>query len=171
MLYTGYRISDATFFDMNRLRGNEVIIRAQKNGQHVFGVLPDFVRDRLLARAKAHGSRPFIVGRSERLETVTNVWRRRLAMAFNAAGAFEHTPTPHRFRHTFARILLEKGVSIADVAELMGDDEETIRRHYARWVPERQARLTRVLTEAFVDKPRPKLVRILGGRANAGREA
>lgn len=165
MVYTGYRISDATFFDMSRLRGNEVIIRAQKNGQYVFGVLPDFVRERLTARATIHGTRPFIVGRSERLETVTNVWRRRLDMAFNAAGEFEHAPTPHRFRHTFARILLEKGVSIADVAELMGDDEETIRRHYARWVPERQARLTKVLTDAFVDKPKPKLLGISGGRA------
>lgn len=149
MLHTGYRISDAVFFDMKRLRGNEVMIRAQKNGRHVFGVLPDRVRDRLVARAKAHGSRPFIVGRSTRLETVTNVWRRRLAQAFEAAGAFEQTPTPHRFRHTFARILLQKGVSVADVAELMGDDENTIRTHYAAWVPERQARLTRVLETAF----------------------
>jgi hypothetical protein len=45
----------------------------------------------------------------------------------------------------------------------MGDDEETIREHYAAWVPERQARLTRVLTDAFSDKPR--LVGIQGGRA------
>jgi hypothetical protein len=37
----------------------------------------------------------------------------------------------------------------------MGDDEDTIRRHYARWVPERQARLTRILQEAFEDRPKP----------------
>lgn len=70
--------------------------------------------------------------------------------------------TPHRFRHTFARILLQKGVPVADVADLLGDDEETVRRHYARWVPERQARLTNILKEAFSDKPR--LVVLQGGR-------
>lgn len=165
MLYTGYRISDATFFDMTKLRGNEVVIRAQKNGKRVFGVLPEWLCERLLARAKAHGQRPFIVGRSERLETVTNVWRRRLAKAFDAAGEFEQPPTPHRFRHTFARILLQKGISVADVAELMGDDEDTIRTHYAAWVPERQERLTRVLQDAFGD--RPKLVGISGGRRDS----
>jgi hypothetical protein len=34
---------------------------------------------------------------------------------------------------------------VADVADLLGDDEDTVREHYARWVSERQARLTRIL--------------------------
>jgi site-specific recombinase XerD len=59
-------------------------------------------------------------------------------------------------RHTFARILLQKGVPVADVADLLGDDEKTVRDHYARWVPERQERLTRILKEAFVDRPHEK---------------
>lgn len=155
MLHTGFRISDATLFDMSRLRGNEIMIRAQKNGNHVFAWVPDSVRDRLRARAKLHGDRPFIGGRSKRLETVTNVWRRRIQHAFDAAGEFSQPPTPHRFRHTFARILLARGVSVADVAELMGDDEETIRIHYAAWVVERQQRLTRVLRDAFTEESNP----------------
>ncbi len=66
---------------------------------------------------------------------------------------------PHRFRHTFARILLERsGVTVRDVAELLGDTEDMIRRHYASWVPERQERLTAVLKEAFREKPMPKVV-------------
>jgi hypothetical protein len=36
MLYTGFRISDATFFKMNRLRGNQVFIRAKRNGGDIF---------------------------------------------------------------------------------------------------------------------------------------
>jgi len=56
--------------------------------------------------------------------------------------------------------LLEKGVPVADVAELIGDTEEMVRRHYARWVPERQTRLTNILKDAFVDKPKPKIVAI-----------
>jgi integrase/recombinase XerD len=163
MVYTGYRISDATFFDITRLQDNQIFIRAKKNGGEVFAYVPDWLRDRLLARAERHGDRPFITGQSERLETVTNVWRRRIAKAFDAAGKFDQPPTPHRFRHTFARILLQKGVPIADVADLLGDDEKTVREHYSRWVPERQARLTKILQDAFSDKP--KLTAIKGGRA------
>jgi integrase len=85
-------------------------------------------------------------------------WRRRINKVFELAGKFGETPTPHRFRHTFARILLQRGVPVADVADLLGDDEDTVREHYSRWVPERQARLTNILQDAFNDKPKPKLV-------------
>ena len=163
MTYTGLRISDAGLFNMNRLKGNEVFLRAKKNGGEVFAFIPDWLRDRLNKRAKGFGSHPFVVGESDRLETVTDMWRRKIGKVFELAGKFDETPTPHRFRHTFARILLERGVPVADVADLLGDDEKTVREHYSRWVPERQARLTKILKDAFDDKPRPKLVAIRAG--------
>ena len=158
--HTGLRISDAALFHMDRLKGNEIFLRAKKNGGEVFMWVRDWLRDQLIEREKEHGPRPFMVGRSDRLDTVTDLWRRRLNKVFELAGEFETTPTPHRFRHTFARMLLQRGVPVADVADLLGDDEETVREHYARWVPERQARLTNILKDAFDDKPRPKLVAI-----------
>jgi integrase len=164
MLYTGFRISDASLFNIKRLQGDQVFIRAKKNGGDVFAYIPDWLRDRLNARAERYGRRPFIVARSDRLETVTNIWRRRLDKAFELAGPFEEPATPHRFRHTFARILLQRGVPIADVADLLGDDEKTAREHYARWVPERQARLTKILKEAFHGQPKPMLTVVPGGR-------
>jgi integrase len=158
LVYTGLRISDVALFNINRLRGNELFLRAKKNGGDVFTWIPDWLRERLVRRAKEHGMRPFILGRSDRLETVTDGWRRRINKVFELAGKFEESPTPHRFRHTFARILLQRGVPVADVADLLGDDEDTVRVHYSRWVPERQARLTNILKEAFIDKPRPQIV-------------
>jgi len=158
LVYTGLRISDVALFNMSRLRGNELFLRAKKNGGDVFTWIPDWLRDRLVRRAKEHGVRPFLLGDSDRLETVTDGWRRKVNRVFEIAGKFEETPTPHRFRHTFARILLQRGVPVADVADLLGDDEDTVREHYSRWVPERQARLTNILQDAFNDKPRPKLV-------------
>jgi integrase len=160
MVYTGLRISDVGLFNMSRLKGNEVFLRAKKNGGEVFAFIPDWLRDRLIARAKRHGSRPFVGERSDRLETVTDMWRRKIGKIFDLAQPFEEPPTPHRFRHTFARILLQRGVPVADVADLLGDDEKTVREHYSRWVPERQARLTKILKDAFDDKPKPKLVAI-----------
>jgi hypothetical protein len=41
-----------------------------------------------------------------------------------------------------------------DVAELLGNTEDMVRRRYSAWVPERQARLTRILQEAFEDRPK-----------------
>jgi integrase len=164
LTYTGLRISDVVLFNIKRLQGNEVFLRAKKNGGDVFAYIPDWLRDRLLHRSKSSGPMLFQVGESERLDTITDTWRRKLSKVFALAGAFDETPTPHRFRHTFARILLQRGVPVADVADLLGDDEDTVREHYARWVPERQARLTRILKDAFEDKPRPKLVALPGGR-------
>jgi integrase len=160
LIYTGLRISDVALFNVERLHGNEVFLRAKKNGGDVFAYLPDWLCDRLQARAKAHGPMLFLVGTSQRLETVTDTWRRKLNKIFKLAGAFSDEPIAHRFRHTFARILLQRGVPVADVADLLGDDEKTVREHYARWVPERQARLTRILKDAFEDKPHPKIVRM-----------
>jgi len=165
MVYTGLRISDVGLFQMNRLKGNEVFLRAKKNGGEVFAYIPDWLRDRLKVRAKRCGARPFVVGQSDRLETVTDMWRRKIGKVFDLAGEFEDKPTPHRFRHTFARILLQRGVPVADVADLLGDDEETVREHYSRWVPERQARLTKILKDAFDDKPKPRLIPFVGGRS------
>jgi integrase len=163
MVYTGLRISDVGLFNMSRLKGNEVFLRAKKNGGDVFAYIPDWLRDRLNDRAKRCGVRPFVIGHSDRLETVTDMWRRKVGKVFDLAGEFEEPPIPHRFRHTFARILLQRGVPVADVADLLGDDEKTVREHYSRWVPERQARLTKILKDAFDDKPRPKLVAIRAG--------
>jgi len=62
-------------------------------------------------------------------------------------------------RHTFARILLQRpGVTVRDVAELLGNSEQMVRKHYAAWIPERQARLTRILQDAFEDRPKPNLI-------------
>jgi integrase len=160
MVYTGLRISDVGLFHMERLKGNEVFLRAKKNGGEVFAYIPDWLSERLQARTKRLGPRPFVVGVSDRLETVTDLWRRKINKVFELAGKFDEPPTGHRFRHSFARILLQRGVPVSDVADLLGDDEKTVRQHYSRWVPERQARLTKILKDAFEDKPKPKIVSI-----------
>jgi integrase len=148
-VYTGLRISDVVLFDINRLRGNEVFLRAKKNGGDVFTYIPDWLRDRLNARAKRYGSRPFMIGGATTLDHVIDGWRQQIYKVFALADVGDERATPHRFRHTFARILLQQGVPVADVADLLGDDERTVREHYSRWVPERQARLTKILKDSL----------------------
>jgi len=47
----------------------------------------------------------------------------------------------------WVRLLLQRGVPTRDVAELIGDTEDMVVKHYTRWVPERQERLTNILRE------------------------
>src|SRR5262249_14819709 len=47
MVCTGFRISDATLFNVRRLKSDQVFIRATKNGGDVFAFIPDWLRDRL----------------------------------------------------------------------------------------------------------------------------
>jgi site-specific recombinase XerD len=161
--WTGLRISDAATFDMNRVTphpdgGANVFLRMHKTKGPLFTWVGDWLYERLLARERKYGSRIFACGMSERLETATDLWRRRINRVFDLAGAFEcGTPTPHIFRHTFVRLLLQHGVSPRDVADLIGDTEEVVVKHYARWVPERQERLTNILRKRLSTAPKPKL--------------
>jgi integrase len=165
-VYTGLRISDVTTFHIDRLlKTGECHIRTTKNGRKVFTWIPEWLQERISRRAEDHG--PLIFGghTTKDMNVITDVWRRKLKRLWDLCGPWPEKPTPHRFRHTFARILLQRAnVTVRDVAELLGDTEDIVRKHYAAWVPERQARLTKVLKEAFNDKPRPKLVAIGGGR-------
>ena len=96
MVYTGLRISDVSFFNINRLRGNELFLRAKKNGGDVYTWIPDWLCERLRELAEERGMRPFVIGQSDRLETVTDLWRRKINRVFDLAGPFEERATPHR---------------------------------------------------------------------------
>lgn len=165
-IYTGLRISDVATFDVTkRLHGNDVFLRMHKTGKPLSTWVPDWLVERLRRREKIYGSLIFRCGVTLNMKQLCDIWRNaRLRKVFDVAGPFEEKPTPHRFRHTFARILLEKGVPVADVAELIGDTERMVTLHYAKWIQTRQDRLTRILQEAFADKPTPKLVAMLSGR-------
>jgi len=62
LVYTGLRISDVALFNASRVRGNEIFLRAKKNGGDVFMWIPDWLRDRLKRRVEQHGARPFLLG-------------------------------------------------------------------------------------------------------------
>jgi integrase len=163
LCWTGLRISDGSMFDMSRVTrhpegGANIFLRMHKTKGPLFTWVDDWLYERLLARERKFGSKIFSLGRSERLETITDLWRRRINRVFDLAGPFDRgTPTPHVFRHTFVRLLLQRGVSPRDVADLIGDTEDVVLKHYARWVPERQERLTNILREKLSTAPKPKL--------------
>jgi integrase len=161
-VYTGLRISDvATFRGDRLLPTGEIRVRTTKAGTHVYTWVPEWLQERIKARIAQHGNAIFGEHRTKSLDVITELWRRRMNEVWKLCGTWKEKPHPHRFRHTFARILLQKpGVTVRDVAELLGNTDAVVRAHYSAWIPERQARLTKVLQEAFADKPKPKLVAI-----------
>lgn len=170
--WTGLRISDGALFDMSRVTphpegGANIFLRMHKTKGPLFTWVDDWLYERLLAREKKYGAKIFATGRSERIDTVTDGWRDKIHRVFALAGPFEcGRPTPHIFRHTFVRLLLQRGVSPRDVADLIGDTEEMVLKHYARWVPERQERLTNILREKLSSAPKPKLA-VIRGKASS----
>ena len=162
--YTGLRISDVATFHVNRLNENgEVKLRTAKTGTNVNTWVPGWLQQVIRRRSLEVG--PLIFGEHETtdINVITDIWRRKLKRLWRLCEADGFTwsarPTPHRFRHSFARILLERpGVEVRDVAELLGNSEQMVRKHYAAWIPSRQERLTEILKDAFAEKPRPGIV-------------
>jgi site-specific recombinase XerD len=161
-VYTGLRISDVATFHIDRMKPTgEIHVRTTKAGTHVYTWVPEWLQERIRARAREHGPLIFGEHQSRDLNVATDVWRRKLKRLWAMCGPWKEKPTPHRFRHTFARILLQRpGVTVRDVAELLGNTEQMVRKHYSAWIPERQERLTAVLKAAFSEKPRPKVIEI-----------
>jgi site-specific recombinase XerD len=160
-VYTGLRISDVATFHASRMQPTgEILLRTTKAGTHVYTWVPEWLQGRIQARAVEIG--PLIFGdhKTTDINVITDVWRRKLINLWALCGEWSAKPTPHRFRHTFARILLQRGVSIRDVADLLGNSEAICRKHYAAWIPERQARLTGILQDAFTERPKPKVVQM-----------
>jgi integrase len=122
-IYTGLRISDVSLFHIDRMQPTgEILIRTTKAGTHVNTWVPEWLQERIRDRVKIHG--PYIFGerKTKDLDVIGDVWRRKLNKIWDLCGPWKDKPTPHRFRHTFARILLQKpGVTIRDVAELAAE--------------------------------------------------
>jgi integrase len=163
MVRTGLAITDTAFLSTEKVHGNDVEVRRTKTDEPVYTWVPDFLVERLKALPLRDGKHYFLLGWSRKKDTPAKTWNRHLKRAFNLVSAkiedgglgheWKRKPTSHRFRHTFARILLQNGVSIANVAVLMGDKESTIIRHYGQWVPERQENLRNDMRRAFKDIP------------------
>jgi site-specific recombinase XerD len=150
MRHAGLRISDAVFLTADRIVDGELRLHMQKTGSYVSIPLPNWLIDTLGAIAPKQPNYLFITG-STRLETATDLWRRKLSRVFHAAGL--KNATPHRFRHTFAVDLLTKGVDIKTVSLLLGHSSVTItERFYSAWVTGRQQALSDQIRRTWADQ-------------------
>jgi integrase len=157
-IHTGLRISDVAMFDIARLTPQGVKLRATKNGNWIMVPIPEWLEERLRIRARMYGPKVFRPTGTG-IDAITNNWRRPLNDLWKRCGAWETKPTPHRFRHTFVRLLLEKmlvdpAITLALIATLAGDSEEMIRNHYSGWMPNQQEMISKILSASYAKFPR-----------------
>jgi site-specific recombinase XerD len=136
MLTTGLAIGDATMLSKSRVlkttKGFSVELRRIKTGAVVSCPIPTELAHSILA---LDNETPFWTGVSD-LEHLTSNWRKIYTKIFKAADVVNGHP--HRFRHTAAKRLLVKGVPVGFVASILGDSETIVRKHYSKWISERQ---------------------------------
>ena len=135
MLTTGLAIGDASLLSKSRVVKNGsgwyVELRRAKTGTAVSCPIPN---DLGKAFHAFEGETPFWSGKSD-LDDLTKNWRKIYGRIFKTAGIDGH---PHQFRHTAAKRLLVAGLPVSHVATLLGNTEDIVRKHYSKWIPERQ---------------------------------
>jgi site-specific recombinase XerD len=55
-------------------------------------------------------------------------------------------------RHTFATELLGNGARFEEVADILGNSPEVVRKHYAKWSPDRQSHIDDLMARVHSGK-------------------
>jgi integrase len=172
MRYTGLSIGDTAKLEKADVDGCRVRTYRKKTGEDVFANVPQFVIDAL--NAAPHDSAQYFFWSGEGLiHTRTSKWGSRLQRLFVSAGVRivssekkrrsggklkpervkVSKATPHMFRHTLVRDLLECGTPMEEIAELLGNSMKVIEKYYSKWDKRRQARLERSLETLWQNDP------------------
>lgn len=152
--YTGLRISDVATLGRERVRQDRIYLYTMKNGKPVFLPMPPVLRkalDTLPTPKETKGeSKYFFWSGNGTTRAFIRGVTRTLARVFDHSGV--EGAHAHRFRHTLATALLEKGWTTEDVAIVLGSTPDIIRRHYPQWTTERQERIWSLAQDVWSGK-------------------
>lgn len=153
--YTALRIADVALLEKDRVRDGEINVRTQKSGQVVWLPIHPELQAALNALPAPRGcteSKYFFWSGNGAAESMVRAAERTLSAVFVKAEVVD--AHAHRFRHTLATELLEKGWTYEDVAEVLGNSAAIVRKHYAKWSKGRQERLTKMMNSVFLVQER-----------------
>lgn len=152
--FTGLRISDVATLARDRVRDDRIYLYTMKNGKPVFLPIPPVLQEALENLPTPKGtigeSKYFFWSGNGTTRAFIRGVTRTLARMFEiseVAGAHAH-----RFRHTLATALLEKGRTTEDVAIVLGSTPNIILRHYAQWTTQRQERISSLAQDVWSGK-------------------
>jgi integrase len=120
----------------------------QKSGQRVYLPIPDelkLILDALpLPRSAAQDCPYYFWNGVASRRAVVGIAERTLAAVFKKSGV--KNAHAHRYSHTLAtRLLGEQGATLQEIADILGNTEEVVLKHYAKWCPERQTKIDRLM--------------------------
>lgn len=154
--YTALRIGDVAMLSKDRLSRESgrwrIFLRTEKSGKPVFLPIPRELKEALdrvpVPRGAATDCQNYFWSGASSERTMKDIADRSLSTVFKAS--LVPRAHAHRFRHTLATELLGKGASFEDVADILGNSPEIVRKHYAKWSPARQARIDELMERVHV---------------------
>lgn len=153
--YTALRIGDVSLLAKDRisLEGDRwrIFLHTEKSGQPVFLPVPPNMKaalDCVPAPLRNQESRYFFWNGIGKEKTHKAHIDRSLRAVFKASGV--KGAHAHRFRHTLATELLGRGASFEDVADILGNSPEIVRRHYGKWSSARQSRIDDLMQRVYI---------------------
>ena len=144
--YSGLRIRDVALLSDDKLKGHKLHLYSAKTKVPVYIPLPDFVVKELHKAGELRSGKYFFWSGNGDVKSCVNDWQRSLARLSELAGVKFHA---HMLRDTFAVDLLSNGVSLEDVATLLGNTIKIAEKHYAPWVKSRQISLEKSIEKAW----------------------
>jgi site-specific recombinase XerD len=144
--YSGLRIRDVALLSEDKLKGSKLLLYSAKTKVPVYVPLPDFVVKELHKAGELLSGKHFFWSGHGEIKSCVNDWQRTLARLSKLAGVKFHA---HQLRDSFAVDLLSNGVSIEDVATLLGNTVKIAQKHYAPWVQSRQIALEKSIEKAW----------------------
>jgi integrase len=158
MLVTGLRVGDAVAFDPRALsKGDSLWIYTYQPQKQKRSEKPKFLEAYITNEMKERIDNckwlspkgPFWYGSGTDPRPLAQAVYERMQNIGERAGVADCRP--HRLRDTFAIRMLLKGVSLEDLARLLGHSSVKVTEtYYAKWVASRKRRLERLFAESLV---------------------
>jgi site-specific recombinase XerD len=134
--YTGLRMSDVVKLSKIQIAKGRVLLYTTKTGAPIYLPLPKRLLDALKA-IESESPYYFWTGKNG-MKAPLNTWGFAFKKLLGLAKVKGH---PHMYRHTMAIELLEKGITVEQVAAILGNSPAIVYKHYAPWIASRQKAL------------------------------
>ncbi|HUA60995.1 MAG TPA: tyrosine-type recombinase/integrase [Verrucomicrobiae bacterium] len=155
--HTALRVSDVCTLRKDAISWDQenatwrVLLRTQKSAEPVFLPIPEGLKlllDALPLPRNAPQDCPcYFRNGSTSPRAAVGIAERTLAAVFQKSAV--KNAHAHRYRHTLATRLLEQGATFEQVADILGNSPEVVRKHYGKWSKGRQANIDRLMMAHF----------------------
>jgi site-specific recombinase XerD len=141
--YTGLRIGDVVKLSRVQVSNGRVLLYTTKTGAPIYLPLPPVLLNAL--KAIENGS-PYYFWTGKGSKGSLNTWSYAFKKLLKLANVIGHA---HMYRHTLAIELLEKGITVEQVAAILGNSPAIVYKHYAPWVKSRQDALDKAIKQVW----------------------